>query len=254
MPMNVCGVGSFCIQSRLLIYYPVCNSARRRTRIGKHMRIVCIILMSFGILATASAETTRYVNDYLVITLRAGMGDEYRILRTLPSGTKLEVVEEIEGHVKVRTEDGIEGWVRSQYLRETPVARIQLQQAQVEMERMSGQIESLKASESKATALSSKLEKENRDLTTLNAKLEKENKEMRVLAAKPMALEEENTLLKSKFTEAEGERLRLDSENVELQNSSSQKWFVAGAGALLFGIVLGLVLPRLSGRRKSGWA
>jgi SH3 domain protein len=40
----------------------------------------------------------------------------------------------------------------------------------------------------------------------------------------------------------------------ELKNSAVQRWFLIGAGVLLGGIVLGLILPHLRMRkRKDSW-
>jgi SH3 domain protein len=43
-------------------------------------------------------------------------------------------------------------------------------------------------------------------------------------------------------------------EKQTLEESTSQDWFLIGAGVLLGGIILGLILPRISWRRKtSSW-
>jgi len=45
----------------------------------------------------------------------------------------------------------------------------------------------------------------------------------------------------------------LKRENDNLINSDAQDWFLAGAGVLLFGIILGFILPKLSWRKKTSW-
>lgn len=85
------------------------------------------LMVFFG--GQASAGTVRYVNDQLVITLRAGQGDHYRVVRPLVSGTRLEVLEEQGAFARVLTPTGEEGWVRTQYLVGAPVARLLLKEA-----------------------------------------------------------------------------------------------------------------------------
>jgi len=43
----------------------------------------------------------------------------------------------------------------------------------------------------------------------------------------------------------------LQRDNQALDDSSEQAWFVAGAAVLFGGILLGLLLPKLSWRRKT---
>jgi len=46
----------------------------------------------------------------------------------------------------------------------------------------------------------------------------------------------------------------LKQQNRDLGNDSTQRWFLIGAGVVLLGIILGLILPHLRfQRRKSSW-
>ncbi len=48
------------------------------------------------------------------------------------------------------------------------------------------------------------------------------------------------------------ENLRL--KNLEISNQNSHYWFLSGAGVILLGVIIGLILPHLSLRRKrSSW-
>ena len=70
------------------------------------------------------AGATRYVSDELEITMRSGQGVKFGIRKMLTSGAKLEVLEtDPAGYSKVRTEQGVDGWVLSRYLSNTPSAR-----------------------------------------------------------------------------------------------------------------------------------
>ena len=66
-----------------------------------------------SILAFSAMAKEQYVIDVLYITLRAGQGDEFQVLRSMKSGTRLEVLEvSDQGYSLVRTEKGEEGWAK----------------------------------------------------------------------------------------------------------------------------------------------
>ena len=77
---------------------------------------ISLILLISSMPPLPAAADTRYVGDELVITLRQGKGTDYKIIRTLKSGTPFEVLEEGKSYLKVRTEDGVEGYVLRQYV------------------------------------------------------------------------------------------------------------------------------------------
>ena len=202
----------------------------------------------------AIAEEIFYVNDHLVITLRAGKGGEYRILRTLSSGTELRVIEDDGEYVRVSTADGIEGWVGKQYLRDTPIARVQLAEASKKLERYEQENGSLRKSVNQLKNENKALKSSNQSLEKDNSRFEEENSKIMEVASRPLELESENKKLSIESVKINAEIKQRRSENRELKNSSVQKWFMAGSGVLFLGIILGLILPKLRGRRTSGWS
>jgi len=76
--------------------------------------ITLILALLLGPVTTAMAET-RYVSDRLEIQMRTGKGTQFRIMRMLPSGTALEILEtdNENGYTRVRAPGGVEGWVLS---------------------------------------------------------------------------------------------------------------------------------------------
>jgi SH3 domain protein len=66
-----------------------------------------------------SQSDVRYVSDVLFVPLRSGQGNQFRIVNAgLKSGTALTFLEqgETDQWAKVRTDKGIEGWIRTQYI------------------------------------------------------------------------------------------------------------------------------------------
>ena len=85
-----------------------------------------------------------YITDKLV----AGLYEEAKVsdkpLKALPSGTPLEVVSRSNGFVKVRTPDGIDGWVEAAYLTDEKPARTMLLDAQAKLSILQKQLEQAK--------------------------------------------------------------------------------------------------------------
>lgn len=218
------------------------------------LKALCVLALCLFASFAIAAEPFRYVNDYLVINLRSGKGDEYRVIRTLPTGARLRVLEEDGDHLRVRTDDDIEGWVRGQYLRDTPVARDQLVSVQASLDKREKSLASLKSAHEQLSKEHKQLQVQAKDLQTQVTSLSKENVHLKTVAARPLELEQENKRVKEQFVVAEAERMRLQAENDDLRASTSQKWFAAGGGILVLGILMGIILPKFRRRRQSGWS
>jgi SH3 domain protein len=199
--------------------------------------------------ALAQAEKTVYVIDQITITLRAGQGTQHQILRTLPSGTPMEVlrVNEESGYSQVRTKDGVEGWVLSQYLIDEPTSKLKLTATEQKLTRLDAEFKDVKA---KYDQLLKEKEHWDKDLKAVSSERDKlsaeaaKPREVSTEAAPPQAADS-NALPAGK----EAEMLR--QENQVLKDRAKKDWFIAGAGVMLIGIVLGLLVSRLRLRRSS---
>jgi SH3 domain protein len=211
-----------------------------------------IVTLFILLLSTAAVGETRYVNDELIINLRTGQGNTYRILRTLPSGTPLEILEENEQYIYVRTRDGIEGWVGSQYLVNTPIARDRLVQAEKRLSQLQAEKQQLQQALSELKQEKGSVEKEQRTLSAETENLSQELERLRKVAARPFELDRENSELKQHLRSLQNEINQLTSDNSRLQDSSQRDWFLTGGGVLFGGILLGLILPMLRRKKKSG--
>lgn len=214
------------------------------------MKIVLTTLLL--LLATAAVAETRYVDDKLVITMRTGKANTFKIVRTLTSGTALEVLEEDGNHSLVRAPDGAEGWVLTQYLSSTPIAkqrlsRVEQQLAGVRQEnrKLQQQLAALKEEKSTIEQARSGLDSEAEELRS-------ELAELRKVAARPVELAQENKTLSDKLARTQDELEQLQHDNERLEDRSQREWFITGAGVLGGGIFLGLILPMLRRKKKSG--
>ncbi len=203
----------------------------------------------------ASAEQSAYVTDRFEITLRGGPSTEHRIFEMLPSGTRLTVLERTEdGYARVRTADGKEGWVLQRYLQPRPVARERL----AELERRAQELETRTAElgrenealKAENTRLEAALEAERRARTEAETRLQR----IREASRNVLALQDENEVLKTELVSLRRELLTLRQESAALHDARQRDWFLSGALVLAVGIVGGLLITRLAGRRRSSWS
>jgi SH3 domain protein len=81
--------------------------------------------------APVLAETV-YVDDTLRVGVRRNANSTETPLKVVITGAKLEVLERGNDYLRVRTPDGVEGWVGAMYVTSTPPARYQLEQLRTE--------------------------------------------------------------------------------------------------------------------------
>lgn len=203
--------------------------------------------------ATNLHAETKYVVDHLLINLRTGQTNQHKILRTLPTGTKLEVLETEETYSKVRAPDGTEGWVLNQYITSTPTAKILLTAAEAKLAKLETENKQLQEELAATQQKEGALNKEHQSLAKEHKKQTDELTQLRRVAAKPLKLENENQKLKQQMVELENERELLSRENQVLRDSSDREWFLTGAGVIIGGIIIGLLAPSLRPKKKSSW-
>ncbi|HKK14083.1 MAG TPA: TIGR04211 family SH3 domain-containing protein [Gammaproteobacteria bacterium] len=212
------------------------------------------MLLLCAVAGLAQAET-RYVSDQLEITLRTGTSTSHSIVKMLKSGTPLQVLQTDPntGYTQVRTPDGTEGWVLSRFLMDSPAARDQLAAAQKK-------VAELNLQDRKATNAYNELKSRNQDLTDQVNKLKEKNgqiaqqlSEIRRTASNALAIDSENKELKSKLLSLQRDLQSVRQENESLKDRTARDWFMVGAGVVILGIVIGLILPRIRVRKRSSW-
>ena len=216
--------------------------------------ISLVLALTLGLVTTAFAET-RYVSDRLDIPMRTGKGTKFRILRMLTSGTALEVLEtdKANGYTRVRAPGGVEGWVLSRLLMKDQAARDKLADAEKKLARLELENRRLNASFSELQSEKGSTEQERNRLNKDNRKLSQELEEIRRTASSALAIDAENNDLKSRIVAYERQLQALQQENEGLKDRTARDWFMVGAGVVILGMVIGLIIPRIRWRKKSSW-
>lgn len=112
------------------------------------LRAIAILLM-LGAVTAARAETV-YVAERLRIGLRAEVVETSAVVKTVETGTPLEIVERFDKLVRVRDPQGTEGWIEARFLTPDPPVRLQLAKLQEDLARSRAQATEAQAQLKKA--------------------------------------------------------------------------------------------------------
>jgi SH3 domain protein len=218
----------------------------------KHLFLILALVATAAPIAHAAQY--QYVSDQLIITLRNGKGNTYQILKTLPTGTRLEILETTdEGYTRVRTSDGTEGWVRTQYMIDDPTAAMRLEETSRKLNNLQEQTTQLRSTLSDVQAERAQLSTERDELVKKLEDTKSRLDHLEEVAARPIVLDTENRELQQKNVALEKELQILNQENQALKDRARREWFIAGAGVLLGGLLLGMLLTRIRWRKQSSW-
>ena len=210
--------------------------------------IVCIACSSLVI-----AET-KYVSDELVINMRSGKGNGFKIIKIIKSGTPVTILKTDSGYAKVKTPQGVEGWVLTRFLMKTPSARTLLAKAQDDVTKIKNQFETIDDDLVRLRNERDILADSEKKLLTEQKKLKTELSKLKKIAARPMQLEAENEQLRNELLKIENESHILKQKVQTLQNNSDKEWVIVGGSVLFFGMFLGFIIPKLrTGQRKANW-
>ncbi len=213
------------------------------------------LLLSGSLLLTAPVMAeTKYITDVVYVPLRAGPGNQFKILhRGLKTGVRMTVLEADagKGYSKIKTSGGLEGFVQKHYLVSDEPASIRLPKELEKMVQLEQSIQPLK-NELKET--SAELLEVQSNLSAATRALDEKTSEyitLREATADPQALDLRNKGLMEENSQLKNRVDVISAENSQLANSTSLRWYLYGGGTILLGIFLGLILPRLRTQRKT---
>jgi SH3 domain protein len=121
------------------------------------------------LLPLLAAAETGYVTDRLMLGLHEAADTSDRPFRSLESGTEFEVLSRDRLYAHVRLADGTEGYVKAAYVVYEPPAKLIVNQAQAEAERLAAELDEAKAAFAEPAAVIDALKAET---ATLKSDLE----------------------------------------------------------------------------------
>ena len=199
---------------------------------------LCAGLLLFGnaVHAEQAPGNQRWVSDSLNTYVRSGPTDGYRIVGTLVSGQKVELLRSQGDYSQVRSENGSAVWIPSRDLQEVP-----------------GQAERLPQLEQKVAELSA-------ELAGINDSWKARVQGMQETLEARKALVEETqaarAALDSELSQARAELRELQAQLGEENQQVLMRYMVYGGSIAGAGLFAGLILPtllRVRRKRNDQW-
>lgn len=214
-----------------------------------------LLLLTLLIPTLAIEAATVYISDALTVPLRRGPSNQHKIIHAgLPSGMALEVLGEDKaaGFTHVRTPNGTEGWVPTQYLVDQPVAKDRLAAATKRIQALEAEVKTLRENLQEARGTRNEIERSNTQLNKQTQQLQAELAEIRRVSATSIAHYEENKQLKAQLQETQAQNVQLTERVRQLERNVTLRWFLAGGGLVLLGLIFGAIIK--SRPKRSTWA
>jgi SH3 domain protein len=216
-------------------------------------KVLLALLMVLGPVSAFAA--TLYISDELTVPLRRGPSNGHKIVNAaLPSGLALEVLGEDKaaGFTQVRTPNGTEGWVPTQFLVNQPVAKDRLAAATKRVETLEAQLKSVRDNYQDVRGARSEIEGKASELSKENQKLQTELAEIRRVSATAITQFEENKQLKTSNASLQTQVTQLTEEVHDLKRNVMLRWLLSGGALVLIGLALGAWIK--SRPKRSTWA
>lgn len=224
-------------------------------------KIVWVIFFVAAFIVSSSINSvfaeTRYVSDRLIISVRDGQSQDAAVLGYIETGAPVEILEEKEDFLKIKTKDGLEGWVREQYIVSEKPKVLIIEKLNNEIKALNKEGKLLKNDRNSASNQLSKTKQMYQEKidalkeeVNINQKFAaKAKSDLIQLKRKYADILERSKNIKELMDEIE----KLKKTNAELNTEISSfrkdhknplksnriQSFIAGAGVLLFGFILG---------------
>lgn len=155
-----------------------------------------LLLCSVFYSSIASAESL-FVTDRILLGIHQEPTEDSALIKSIPSGESVEVIEKKEGFIKIKTNDGAQGWVNEQFLLKEKPATAQFD------------------------GLFDDYQKNLATLKTLNAKLTKNEREIQLLRDE---LSNAQNAMKKLMKKQGGETaIAVDTEIIEKLSAANQQ-------------------------------
>jgi len=203
------------------------------------MRWIPSVFLILLLTAAPAHAETKYVSDRLDITVRSGPGIEYRIMRNLPTGTRVETLEKKDGWTRIKLSAEKNGWVLNRYLSDAMPDSKKYAALKARCEPLEKQVAELESAnqtlKSENQALSEELSAVRQELSRTKNNF----KQLKEDAADYLALKEENKKLTQELKAKTQKIETLETRISDAFLSEALKWFLSGAGVLIIGILIG---------------
>jgi len=178
-----------------------------------HTRIFATCLLVAAVAASSAAAEPAWVDNEVRLNLRTGAGTSFRIVGSVTTGDRVEILGRENNWTQVKLADGKRGWIPAGYLKSEAPPDVRLSEAEEELRKLRIQYEN-------ATNDAERLRTSNDEIT-------------------------------GRETEQTEQIKQLTLENLDLKSGPRWPEWITGASILSVGMMLGALLHRSSSRRPA---
>ena len=208
------------------------------------------LVIIYILTATPAFAGKMYISDSFTVTLRTGPSNQHKIISILKSNNVVEVLEKEGDYSKVQLKNGKDGYILSRFLTSDIPKPIIIRRLQQQAVTLKNEINDLSKSKSHLKKLTSDLKSSLSSSENELAKLKGDYGELKSGSAEYIKVKEVKDKLDIRNKDLESQTKELLEENRLLKREGKALWFASGAGVLILGWILGLVMGRIQTRRK----
>lgn len=124
---------------------------------------------------TAAAAARAWVKGDVLLNVRTGPGADQRPLGAITTGDPVEILEQLDGWTRVRSESAGEGWIPAGFLQDEPPAIVRLEQVESEASKLRQRVDELTAEAERLRAAQAQAEASVQEQTQEIERLSAEN-------------------------------------------------------------------------------
>jgi SH3 domain protein len=201
----------------------------------------CLTLI---LLSSLSQAETMYVTDLLKLRLRSEKGSDQKILGVVMSGQVVDVIQIEDEWAQVRLPDGKEGWVLTRYLTPRKTNAIILENLQKQHKALKDELTGTIDENRHLTKENKRLRLELNQSETSVKKVNTSYENLKTEAANYLDLKAKYQETVTRLNEQAQKSEEFKAKIERLETRQMIRWFLTGAGVLLFGVIIGFAAKR----------
>lgn len=217
---------------------------KKRAENAGYMKQLMIIGFLLVLLVTPAAAETLYVKGDSGANLRNGNSTRHAVIDTIDPGQALLAIETCNKWTKVRLPDGKEGWMASRLLTDKKPAAIIASELNNKIENLSIESESIQAENERLIIENQSLHEKLKEMFEQMAQTREAHETLIAESADFLALKADLERLSDQLREKTEIIASLEAELAITNRSATIHWFLAGAGVLLLGMIIGAAMKR----------
>ena len=221
---------------------------------GTCVRLAGLVILAQLPLVAMLEARTMYVSDTFEIVVRSEKSESTgrNIIKLLPTGTPVEVVDMDDAWATVRLAEGRTGYTQKRYLIERLPYKTMAERLQGEVDTQRERLQTLTEQCTVWQEENRRLQQTSTSQETQLTDIQQQYEQLRQGSAQFIQLRDDHTHLRQAHQQSQQQLAELTEAYTGLKQSRNLLWFLSGAGVMLVGWLIGLFTERLRGRRRQG--